>query len=114
MRYIIRVCIKGIQEINTQLKHDNIIILPQNLYFNEKWELKMSNIVLNQLLFQHFQHIFHEDDYFYFPPEESSEKYSVSLWSLGMLTFFLCFNGKPFAKYQPYHWKSREEFFMFN
>ena len=31
-----------------------------------------------------------------------------------MLTFFLCFNGKPFAKYQPYHWKSREEFFMFN
>jgi hypothetical protein len=34
VRYIIRVCLKGIQEINTQLKHDNIVILPHNLYFN--------------------------------------------------------------------------------
>jgi serine/threonine protein kinase len=65
-------------------------------------------------MFQHFRHILQEDDYFYFPPEEKPDKHSSSLWSLGILVYSLCFGGKPFQKYEPYHWNSRDQFFMFN
>jgi tmRNA-binding protein len=41
-RYIIRICLKAIQEMNSQLKHDQFIILPLNLYFNDRCKVNLT------------------------------------------------------------------------
>jgi hypothetical protein len=38
----------------------------------------------------------------------------VALWSVGVLAYQLYFGSRPFPKYQPYSWSSRECFLAVN